>query len=183
MPEVDVWRPCDSQETAAAWIAALGGMRPACLVLSRQTLPPQDRAATTADNIGRGGYVLEDCQGTPEAVILSTGSEVHIAVQAARQITEQGRRVRVVSMPCCEVFDRQDAAYRESVLPAAVRCRVAVEAAAADWWKKYTGLDGRVVGLSSYGESAPAEHLFAHFGFTVPNIIRQTNDLLQGVRA
>lgn len=180
IPGVDVWRPCDNAETAAAWIAAVERADgPSCLVMSRQGLTQQPRTAEQLSAVRRGGYVLKDCAGMPEALLLATGSEVELAVRAAAELAARGRRVRVVSMPCCDVFDRQDAAWRESVLPSAVRARVAVEAAAVDGWWKYVGLDGRVVGMTTFGESAPAGELFPHFGFTVDNIVRQVEDVLK----
>lgn len=146
--------------------------------MSRQGLARQERSAEQLALIRRGGYVLRDCAGMPEIVLISCGSEVELAVRAAEALEAKGRRARVVSMPCCEVFDRQEAAYREDVLPSAVRARVAVEAQAADWWWKYVGLDGRVVGMTTYGESAPAGELFPHFGFTVDNVVRQAEEIL-----
>lgn len=179
IPGVDVWRPCDGAETAAAWIAAVERADgPSCLILSRQGLAPHVRTPEQISNLRRGGYVLRDCAGEPEVLLLATGSEVDLAVQAAAELAARGRAARVVSMPCCEAFERQDAAYRESVLPSSVRARVAVEAAASDWWRKYVGLDGRVVGMTSFGESAPAGELFARFGFTVENVVRQALELL-----
>lgn len=179
IPGVDVWRPCDGAETAAAWIAAVERADgPSCLVLSRQGLAPHARTPEQISNLGRGGYILMDCAGEPEVLLLATGSEVELAVRAAVELAARGRAARVVSMPCCEVFERQDAAWRESVLPSSVRARVAVEAAASDWWRKYVGLDGRVVGMSGFGESAPAGELFPHFGFTVENVVRQALELL-----
>jgi len=178
-PGVDVWRPCDGAESAVAWISAVERADgPSCLVMSRQGLARQERSAEQLALIRRGGYVLRDCAGMPEIVLISCGSEVELAVRAAEALEAKGRRARVVSMPCCEVFDRQEAAYREDVLPSAVRARVAVEAQAADWWWKYVGLDGRVVGMTTYGESAPAGELFPHFGFTVENVVRQAEEIL-----
>lgn len=179
IPGVDVWRPCDGAETAAAWMAAVERADgPSCLVLSRQGLARQSRTPEHISDLRRGGYILMDCAGEPEILLLATGSEVDVAMQAGLELTRRGRAARVVSMPCCEVFDRQDAAWRESVLPSSVRARVAVEAAASDWWRKYVGLDGRVVGMSTFGESAPAGELFPHFGFTVENVVRQALELL-----
>lgn len=174
-PGVDVWRPCDSAETAAAWLAGVERADgPTCLSLSRQNLPAQSRTPAQLALMKRGGYILRDCPGTPDAILIATGSEVALAMEAAAALT--GRNIRVVSMPCCEVFDRQDAAYKESVLPSTVRARVAIEAAAADWWWKYVGLDGRVIGMTSFGESAPAGQLFPHFGFTVANVVKAVKD-------
>ena len=178
-PGVQVWRPCDSTEAAVAWTAAVEyGKGPVCLVMSRQGLPQQKRSDEQVAAIRRGGYVLRDCEGEPELIYIATGSEVQLVMQAAEKLSAEGRRVRVVSMPSCEVFDRQDAAYRESVLPSSVRARVAVEAQTAAWWWKYVGLDGRVIGMETFGASAPAGKLFPKFGFTVENIVRQSLELL-----
>ena len=178
-PGVQVWRPCDSTEAAVAWTAAVEYKDgPVCLVMSRQSLPQQSRSEEQVAAIRRGGYVLRDCEGEPELIYIATGSEVQLAVQAAEKLAAEGRRVRVVSMPSCEVFDRQDSAYRESVLPSSVRARVAVEAQTAAWWWKYVGLDGRVVGMGTFGASAPAGKLFPKFGFTVENIMQQALELL-----
>ncbi|HZX80430.1 MAG TPA: transketolase C-terminal domain-containing protein, partial [Lysobacter sp.] len=141
---------------------------PSCLVFSRQNLPHQQRTAQQVADIERGGYVLKDSVGAPELILIATGSEVGLAMQAAEQL---GDTVRVVSMPCTEIFDRQSPEYRESVLPNAVRRRVAIEAATADYWRKYVGLDGAVIGMHGFGASAPAEKLFPHFGFTVERVV------------
>ena len=179
MPNNQVWRPCDNTEAAAAWINAVEVKDgPVCLIMSRQNLAQQPRTAEQIADIRRGGYVLKDCEGTPELIYIATGSEVQLAVEAADQLAAQGRKVRVVSMPCCELFDKQDAAYRESVLPSAVRARVAVEAQATATWWKYVGLDGRVIGMESFGASAPAGKLFPYFGFTVENVMQQGLELL-----
>ncbi len=176
-PDVDVWRPCDALEAAVAWISAVERKDgPVCLVMSRQTLPQQGRRAV--QSIRRGAYILKDCEGIPELIYLATGSEVQLAVQAAEKLAAMGRRARVVSMPCTELFDRQDAAYREFVLPASVRARIAVEALVGDYWWKYTGLDGRVIGMKTFGVSAPAGQLFPHFGFTVDNLVEQALEIL-----
>jgi transketolase len=169
IPHNDVWRPCDAVESAVAWRAAIERADgPSCLVFSRQNLPHQSRSAAQVAAIARGGYVLKDSVGAPEVILIATGSEVGLAMQAAAQL---GDKARVVSMPSTDVFDRQDAAYRESVLPKACRKRVAVEAGVRDFWCKYVGLDGAVVGMDSYGASAPAEKLFAHFGITVDAVV------------
>jgi transketolase len=178
-PNTQVWRPCDSTEAAAAWISAVEHKDgPVCLVMSRQGLPQQKRNAAQIADIRRGAYILRDCEGMPELIYIATGSEVSLAVQAAEQLSAQGHKVRVVSMPCCEVFDCQTAEYREAVLPSSVRARVAVEALSSDWWWKYTGFDGRIVGMTTFGASAPAKKLFAHFGFTVENVVQQGLELL-----
>ena len=179
MPNNLVWRPCDSTESAVAWTTAVERKDgPVCLIMSRQNLEQQPRTAEQVEAIRRGGYILKDCEGTPELIYIATGSEVQLVVEAADQLAAQCRKVRVVSMPCCELFDKQDAAYRESVLPSAVRARVAVEAQAGATWWKYVGLDGRVIAMESFGASAPAGKLFQHFGFTVENVVKQSLELL-----
>ena len=179
IPNMSVWRPCDAVETAVAWRSALErDSGPTSLALSRQNLPHQARDAGQIVNIARGGYVLADCEGTPEAIIIATGSEVALAMDAAGALSEKGRHVRVVSMPSTDVFDTQDGAYCEAVLPAAVSARVAVEAGVTSCWLKYVGLDGAVVGIDSFGESAPAEVAFEHFGFTVDNIVASVETIL-----
>ncbi|MFP4137233.1 MAG: transketolase [Halomonas sp.] len=178
-PNLATWRPCDATETAAAWDAALKrNSGPTALVLSRQGLPHQARTKQQLANIQRGGYVLKDSEGTPELILIATGSEVGLAMDAAAELENQGRAVRVVSMPSTYRFDGQDAEYRESVLPRAVTRRLAIEAGHVDFWFKYVGLEGRVIGMRSYGESAPAGDLFKHFGFTVQNVVRQATALL-----
>ena len=178
MPNLHVWRPCDTVETAAAWQSALEVAMPTCLSLSRQKLPFVPRDAAQVAAIARGGYVLRDCQGTPDIILLATGSEVALVLAAAETLAGEGRRVRVVSMPCCEIFDAQDAAWREQVLPAAVRCRLAVEAGATALWWKYVGLDGAVLGLDRYGESAPGGVVAQHFGFTAERVCVMARELL-----
>ena len=175
IPNNDVWRPCDAVESAVAWKAAIGRANgPSCLVFSRQNLPHQARTDAQLADIARGGYVLKDSVGAPEAILIATGSEVGLAMQAAAKL---GDTVRVVSMPSTDVFERQDAAYRESVLPKACRKRVAVEAGVTGFWRQYVGLDGAVVGVDSFGASAPAEALFPHFGITVERLIDVINAL------
>jgi len=162
-------------ESAVAWKAAIErNDGPSCLVFSRQTLPHQARDAAQVAAIARGGYVLKDSVGTPDTILIATGSEVGLAMQAAAQL---GDGVRVVSMPSTDVFDRQDAAYRESVLPRGVRRRVAIEAGVSDFWRKYVGLDGDVIGIDRFGASAPAEVLFPHFGFTVEKVVEAVRGL------
>ena len=178
-PNMHTWRPCDTVESAVSWKSAIERRDgPSSLVFSRQGLPHQQRDAAQVDGIARGAYVLKDTDGAADAILIATGSEVHLAVAAAEQLAGAGRQVRVVSMPCAEVFEAQDAAYRESVLPSDVLARVAVEALHADWWYKYVGLDGRVVGMTSFGESAPAGDLFTEFGFTVDNIVSVVEEVL-----
>ena len=176
---MSLWRPCDTVETAVAWRMALEHRQgPTCLLFSRQTLPFQDRSGESIANISRGGYVLWDCEGTADAIIIATGSEVSLAVTAAEQLGAKGRSVRVVSMPSTDVFDAQDEGYKESVLPSAVSARVAVEAGVSAPWLPYVGVCGRVVGIDSFGESAPAEVVFEHFGFTVDNVVANVERIL-----
>ncbi len=171
-PNTHVWRPCDSVETAAAWHAALARKNgPTCLVLSRQNLPVAHRDAKTLAAISRGAYVVKDSKGTPEAIIMATGSEVSLALAVADVIEKKGHRIRVVSMPCAEVFDAQDRDWKEQVLPHEVRARIAIEAASCDWWRKYVGLDGAIVGMRSFGESGPGKAVYEYFGFTVEKVI------------
>ena len=178
-PNMSTWRPCDLVEAAVAWKYAIERQDgPSSLIFSRQNLTQMDRSSEQLANIARGGYVLKDCAGTPELIFIATGSEVELAMQAAEQLTAEGRQVRVVSMPATDVFDKQDAAYRESVLPAAVTARVAVEAGIADFWYKYVGFGGRIVGMTTFGESAPAELLFKEFGFTVENVVAKAKEIL-----
>ncbi|EEP91270.1 Transketolase 1 [Yersinia kristensenii ATCC 33638] len=179
-PNMSTWRPCDQVESAVAWQYALERKDgPSALIFSRQNLAQQPRTAEQLANISKGAYVLKDCAGLPELIFIATGSEVELAVAAADQLTAAGRKVRVVSMPSTDAFDKQDAAYRESVLPSAVSARVAVEAGIADYWYKYVGLNGAVVGMHTFGESAPAELLFKEFGFTVENVVAKAQALLK----
>ena len=179
VPNLTVWRPCDAVESSVAWKCAVektGG--PSALIFSRQNLPHQKRGAQQIAEIARGGYILSDAAGgKPDAIIIATGSEVALAMEAQKLLAARGRNVRVVSMPATDVFDAQDEAYRESVLPKRVTRRVAVEAGVTDGWRKYVGLDGRVVGLDRFGESAPAGVLFKHFGFTAENVAKAVEAL------
>jgi transketolase len=179
IPNMDLWRPCDTVESAVAWACAIersGG--PSCLVFSRQNVAFQKRDAQTLADVARGGYILSREAGVLKAIIIATGSEVPLAMSAQAELAKQGFAARVVSMPCTQLFERQDAAYRASVLPAGVR-RVAVEAGITDYWRKYVGLDGAVVGIDTFGESAPAGELFKHFGFTVENVVAQVKAVMQ----
>jgi transketolase len=179
IPNLVVWRPCDTVETAIAWVDAIErGDAPSVLALTRQALPAQPRTAEQIANVRRGGYVLKDCAGTPEVILIATGSEVALAVEAAAALEQSGRRVRVVSMPSTNVFEAQDAAYRDAVLPPNVALRVAIEAAAPETWWRYVGPKGGVVGMTSFGASAPAKDLFKHFGFTVDNVVKTVQQLL-----
>ena len=178
-PNLQTWRPCDAVESAIAWKQALFRDKgPSAMIFSRQTLPHQVGAAEQIEGVHRGGYVLMREQDDLDAIVIATGSEVALAVEAAGRLTEAGRGVRVVSMPCAEVFEAQEAGYREAVLPSDVLARVAVEAGHTDFWYKYVGLDGRVVGMSSFGESAPAEALFQHFGLTADNVVAAVEDVI-----
>ncbi|WOO50630.1 transketolase [Hafnia alvei] len=179
-PNVSTWRPCDQVESAVAWKYAIDRKDgPTALIFSRQNLAQQPRTAEQLANIEKGGYILKDCAGTPELIFIATGSEVELAVSAYEQLTAEGRKVRVVSMPATDAFDKQDADYREAVLPTSVKARVAIEAGIADYWFKYVGLDGVIVGMNSFGESAPANELFEEFGFTVENVVTQAKSLLK----
>jgi transketolase len=172
IPNMDVWRPCDTVETMAAWVAAVERRDgPTSLSLSRQNLPFVKRDAATLANVARGGYVLSEAAGTAKAIIIATGSEVDLALKAQAALAQKNVPVRVVSMPSTNVFDRQDAAYRDSVLPRGIP-RVAVEAGVTSGWYKYVGLDGAVIGLDRFGESAPAGALFKEFGFTADNVVK-----------
>ena len=169
IPNMSVWRPCDTVETAVSWKSAIESSCPSTLIFSRQNLAFQKRDDATIANIAKGGYILKDTDGTPDVIVMATGSEVDLAMQAAEA---SSKKVRVVSMPCVEIFEKQDDAYKESVLPKAVTARVAVEAAIMDGWWKYVGLNGAVVGMTTFGESAPAPQLFEYFGFTVDNVVK-----------
>ncbi len=178
-PNMVTWRPCDAVESAVAWKQAIVRQDgPSALVFSRQNLPHQERDAQTLASVERGGYILRDCEGTPELIFIATGSEVALAQEAAAEFAAQGRAVRVVSMPSPEQFEAQDAQYRESVLPSDVPARVAIEALHQDFWYKYVGLDGRIIGMNSFGESAPAGALFEHFDITVGAVLAAAEELL-----
>jgi transketolase len=179
IPNNHVWRPCDAVESAIAWKAAIERAKaPSCLVFSRQNLAHQHRTDEQLAQIARGGYVLADPGSTKfDAILIATGSEVDLAMQAMRKLADEGIAVRVVSMPCPNIFDAQPLEYRESVLPGWCRKRVAVEAGVTDYWRKYVGLDGAVVGIDTFGASAPAEALFKHFGFTVEHVVAAVRSL------
>ncbi len=177
IPNMNVWRPCDTLESAICWKAALERKEgPSTLIFSRQALPFQNRSAAQISNVTKGGYILKDCDGTPDAIIIATGSEVALAMDAAEKLS--AKKIRVVSMPCTNIFDAQDDAYRESVLPAAVTSRVVVEAAVTGAWYKYAGLNGKVIGIDTFGESAPASELFKYFGFTVENVVKAVEEVM-----
>jgi len=178
IPNMQLWRPCDTVETAVAWASAIARTDgPTSLVLTRQALPPMPRSAAQTADIGRGGYVLADCDGRPDCVLIATGSEVALAMEAAKGLAEKGRKVRVVSMPCTSLFDVQPQQYRDAVLPPDVP-RVAIEAGVRDAWWRYVACGGAVIGMDSFGASAPAKQLFEHFGFTRDNVIRVVEGLL-----
>ncbi|HGS5752585.1 TPA: transketolase [Vibrio cholerae] len=178
-PNMSTWRPCDQVESAVAWKLAIERKdAPSALIFSRQNLAQQPRSAEQVANIAKGGYILKDCAGQPELILIATGSEVELAVAAYEQLSAEGKAVRVVSMPSTDAFDKQDAAYREAVLPAAVTKRIAIEAGIADFWYKYVGFGGRIIGMTSFGESAPAGELFKLFGFTNENVVKQAKELL-----
>jgi transketolase len=184
MPNMSVWRPCDAVESAVAWKCAIERKEgPTSLLFSRQTLAHQPREPEKLAAIERGAYVLRDCDGTPDAIVIATGSEVSLAMEAAEVLARRGRRMRVVSMPSSDRFDAQDPTYRESVLPDAVRQRIAIEAGVSDWWRKYVGLDGRVIGIDGFGESAPAAHVFEHFGLTVEQVVESIDNALGSTTA
>ena len=179
IPNMQVWRPCDTVESALSWKAAIEHREgPSCLVFSRQGLPHQARSPEQIQAITKGGYILKDCEGTPDAILIATGSEVQLAMAAVDSEDLTGKKIRVVSMPSTTVFDSQTKEYRESVLPASVTARVAVEAAVKDGWYKYVGLSGAIVGMNGFGESAPAKELFEYFGFTVDKVVEAVKSVI-----
>ena len=178
-PNMSTWRPCDQVESAVAWKYAIERKDgPTALIFSRQNLAQQTRDAQQVANIAKGAYILKDCAGKPELILIATGSEVELATEAYTQLTAEGKRVRVVSMPATDVFDKQDAAYREKVLPSEVTARIAIEAGIADFWYKYVGFGGKIIGMTTFGESAPAGELFKLFGFTTDNVVNSAKELL-----
>jgi len=171
-PNMSVWRPCDNVESAVAWKAAIERRRgPTALVFSRQTVPHQSRTLEQLSDIARGGYILKDCEGEPDLIIIATGSETGICAEATGRLQSDGIKARLVSMPSVDVFESQEREYRDAVLPPQVRRRIAVEAGAADYWYKLVGLDGIIIGMRSFGKSAPGGELMQHFGFTTENVI------------
>ncbi|CAH6817618.1 transketolase 1 [Vibrio chagasii] len=178
-PNMSTWRPCDQVESAVAWKLAIERKDgPTSLIFSRQNLAQQERSEEQVANIAKGGYILKDCEGKPELILIATGSEVELAVNAAAELTAEGKKVRVVSMPATDAFDKQDAEYRESVLPSDVTARIAIEAGIADFWYKYVGFGGKIIGMTTFGESAPAGELFKMFGFTTENVVNTAKELL-----
>ena len=179
IPNMSLWRPCDTVESIVSWkMACQTSDKPSCLVFSRQGLPHQERSPEQIKNIEKGAYVLKDSEAEPDLIIIATGSEVALAMESAQELEQQGTAVRVVSMPSTDCFDAQSEDYKESVLPAKVTKRIAIEAGIADYWYKYVGLDGAVIGMNSFGESAPAEELFEHFGFNRDNVVAVAKKLL-----
>jgi transketolase len=179
IPNMCVWRPCDTVETAVAWASAIERKDgPTSLILSRQALPPMERSAAQVADVARGGYVLADSGSRPECILIATGSEVALAVDSAKRLADAGRHVRVVSMPCAEVFDTQPQHYRDTVLTPGVP-RVAIEAGSPEGWWRYVGLGGAVIGMESFGASAPAKKLFEHFGFTPDEVVRAVDRVLR----
>ncbi|UYI50113.1 transketolase [Vibrio natriegens] len=178
-PNMSTWRPCDQVESAVAWKLAIERKdAPTALIFSRQNLAQQERTAEQVADIAKGAYILKDCADKPELILIATGSEVELAVEAAAQLTAEGKQVRVVSMPSTDAFDKQDAAYREAVLPSDVTARIAIEAGIADFWYKYVGFGGKIIGMTTFGESAPAGELFKMFGFTTENVVNTAKELL-----
>jgi transketolase len=179
IPRMSTWRPCDAVESAVAWKLAIqrtGG--PTALIFSRQAVPHMERDENQIRAIARGAYVLKDCRGLPEAIIIATGTEVELAMQAAEQLTAKGHKIRVVSMPSMDTFDAQDDAYKAMVLPATVPARVAVEAGVSSLWPKYIGMEGIVIGVDTFGESAPAADVYKAFGVTVEAVVDAVNSLI-----
>ncbi|URJ23829.1 transketolase [Blochmannia endosymbiont of Camponotus sp.] len=177
-PNLIVWRPCDQVETAVAWKSAIEHHGPTVLILSRQNLMQQERTSTQINNITRGGYILKDCQNIPELIIIATGSEIILAIQAYYRLTDEGYKIRVISLPSTDIFDQQDKSYREYVLPNAVINRIAIEASSTDYWYKYVGIYGEIIGMNTFGKSAPSHQLFKFFNFTVDYVINKSYKLL-----
>lgn len=179
IPNLSVWRPCDALETAVAWQQAIQHLGPTCLLLTRQAIPPQTHSQETLQSIHRGAYILLDSpSATPEAIIIATGSEVNLALSAAQSLNQQGREIRVVSMPSADRFEQQDFSYKAKILPNSITLRIAIEAGTKDFWYRYVGSKGKVIGLSQFGESAPGSDVFKNFGFTIENVIKKLNQLL-----
>jgi transketolase len=178
-PNMNLWRPCDTVESAVAWKHSIQREDgPSSLIFSRQNLPHQERSAQQVADIEKGAYILSDSEGQPDLILIATGSEIGLAQDAATKLREAGHKIRVVSMPSTDVFDQQSAEYKQGILPLEVSARIAIEASMADYWYKYVGIDGRVIGMTTFGESAPANQLFEEFGFTVDNILFVADELL-----
>ncbi len=177
IPNLSVWRPCDALETTIAWQQAIQHLGPTCLLLTRQAIPPQSHNQETLQSIHRGAYILLDSPSTPEAIIIATGSEVSLAIGAAKSLNQQGRQIRVVSMPSADRFEQQDSAYKTKILPNSITLRIAIEAGTKDFWYRYVGNKGKVIGLNQFGESAPGVDVFRNFGFTTENLIKTLNQL------
>lgn len=178
-PNMSVWRPCDATETAVAWKSALEREDgPTALALSRQGLPGLKRSQEQLSNVAKGGYIIRDCSGTPELILMATGSEVELALKAASELEKDGHQIRVVSMPSTNTFDQQSSQYKETVLPSAISSRIAIEAGFPDFWYKYVGLNGKVLGMPTFGESAPASDLFEEFGFTTDKLVAMASEFL-----
>jgi transketolase len=178
IPNLSVWRPCDALETIVAWQQAIQHLGPTCLLLTRQAVPPQSHNQETLQSIHRGAYILLDSPSTPETIIIATGSEVSLAISAAQALNQQGRQIRVVSMPSADRFEQQDSAYKAKILPNSITLRIAIEAGTKDFWYRYVGIKGKVIGLNQFGESAPGTDVFKNFGFTTENVIKTLNQLL-----
>jgi transketolase len=176
-PGLDVWRPADGVETAVAWQESLLQEGPSCLLLSRQTLPYQQRNESQLSEVAKGGYVLKDCEGEAEVILMATGSELQLATEAFEQLTQTGTKVRVVSIPCMELFLRQSPDYQQHVLPASVTKRVAIEAGSPECWYRFTGLNGKVIGISEYGRSAPFKEIYQTLGITTDAIVTAVKEL------
>lgn len=178
IPNLTLWRPCDGVETAIAWQCAIENTKgPTCLALTRQKVPAQERTAQAMNNIKRGGYIIQDCDGVPEGILIATGSEVSLAINAAKNLQQLGKKIRVVSMPSTEVFDAQEESYKEQVLPAKITTRMAIEAGHPDGWHKYVGIYGKIIGIHQFGESAPEQEIYKLFGLTVENIVKTMLEL------
>jgi transketolase len=178
IPNLSIWRPCDALETTVAWQQTIQHLGPTCLLLTRQAVPPQSHNQETLQSIHRGAYILLESPSTPEAIIIATGSEVGLAICAAQALNQQGRQIRVVSMPSADRFEQQDSAYKAKILPDSITLRIAIEAGTKDFWYRYVGNKGKVIGLSQFGESAPGAEVFKNFGFTTENVIKTLNQLL-----
>ena len=179
IPQLSLWRPCDATETTVAWQQALEHQGPTCLILTRQTVAAQNHSESTLSSIQRGAYIIFDCQLQPEVIIIATGSEVNLAIDAAQFLTQQGKQIRVVSMPSTDRFALQDATYQNEILPSTVKKRIAIEAGNTDFWYRTVGCQGKVIGIDRFGESAPGQTAFTALGITTEHIIKTVNELLK----